>query len=178
MFIESEIVIGTMVELMRSYRAPCFSVHDSIIVRKKDQKIAVDTLENQFLGRTSVDCLLLNKSKSLMRNWLLRITPYCFEFSSQNGHYNKHQSAHSYQKFFHRSLRCDSMSYNSEFANTLRNQKAGIHELQGNVSYYYLNQWPSRAGAQKRSKRHEEIASIDFDVHRFNCNRIYFPPFQ
>jgi hypothetical protein len=55
MFIESEIVIGTMVELMRSYGAPCFSVHDSIIVRKKDQKIAVDTLENQFLGRASVE---------------------------------------------------------------------------------------------------------------------------
>ena len=55
MFIESEIVIGTMVELMRRYGAPCFSVHDSIIVRKKDQKIAVDTLENQFLGRTSVE---------------------------------------------------------------------------------------------------------------------------
>ena len=29
MFIESEIVIKTMVELMRSYGAPCFSVHDS-----------------------------------------------------------------------------------------------------------------------------------------------------
>ena len=55
MFIESEIVIGTMVELMRSYGAPCFSVHDSIIVRKKDQKIAVNTLENQFLGRASVE---------------------------------------------------------------------------------------------------------------------------
>jgi hypothetical protein len=55
MFIESEIVIGTMVELMRSYGAPCFSVHDSIIVRKKDQKIAVDILENQFLGSASVE---------------------------------------------------------------------------------------------------------------------------
>ena len=55
MFIESEIVIGTTDELMRSYGAPCFSVHDSIIVRTKDQKIAVDTLENQFLGRASVE---------------------------------------------------------------------------------------------------------------------------
>ena len=55
MFIESEIVIGTMVELMRSYGAPCFSVHDSIIVKKKDEKIAVNTLENQFLGRASVE---------------------------------------------------------------------------------------------------------------------------
>ena len=55
MFIESEIVIGTMVELMRSFGAPCFSVHDSIIVRKKEKKIAVETLENQFLGRASVE---------------------------------------------------------------------------------------------------------------------------
>ena len=44
-----------MVELMRGYGAPCFSVHDSIIVRKRDRKIAVDTLENQFLGRASVE---------------------------------------------------------------------------------------------------------------------------
>ena len=53
---------GTMIELIRGYSAPCFSVHDSIIVRKKDQKIAIETLENQFLGRASMDCLLLNKS--------------------------------------------------------------------------------------------------------------------
>ena len=55
MFIESEIIIGTMLELMRSYRIPCFSVHDSIIVRKIDQQIAMETLESQFLGRTSIE---------------------------------------------------------------------------------------------------------------------------
>ena len=52
---KSEIIFGTMLELMHSYCIPCFSVHDSIIVRKKDLKNAVDTLENQFLGRTSVE---------------------------------------------------------------------------------------------------------------------------
>ena len=46
---------GTMIELMRGYSAPCFAVHDSIIVRKKDKEIAVETLENQFLGRASVE---------------------------------------------------------------------------------------------------------------------------
>ena len=55
MFIESEIIIGTMVELMRSHSVPCFSVHNSIIVKKKDQQIAMDKLENKFLGRTSIE---------------------------------------------------------------------------------------------------------------------------
>jgi hypothetical protein len=55
MFIESEIIIGTMVELMRSYSVPCFSVHDSIIVKTKDQQIAMETLESQFLGRTTIE---------------------------------------------------------------------------------------------------------------------------
>ena len=44
MFIESEIVIGTMLELMRSYAAPSFPVHDSIIVRKLDTELALDIL--------------------------------------------------------------------------------------------------------------------------------------
>ncbi|XDZ70294.1 hypothetical protein AB8879_09985 [Alphaproteobacteria bacterium LSUCC0744] len=55
MFTESEIIIGTMLELMRSYGIPCFSVHDSIIVKKKDQQIAMETLESQFLGRTTIE---------------------------------------------------------------------------------------------------------------------------
>ena len=48
MFIESEIVIGTMLELMRSYGAPSFPVHDSIIVRKSDTELALDILSQQF----------------------------------------------------------------------------------------------------------------------------------
>ena len=55
MFIESEIIIGTMLELMRSYRIPCFSVHDGIIVRKKDQQTAMETLESQCLRRTTFE---------------------------------------------------------------------------------------------------------------------------
>jgi hypothetical protein len=55
MFTESEIIIGTMLELMRSYSIPCFSVHDSIIVKKKDQQIAMETLGSQFLGRTTIE---------------------------------------------------------------------------------------------------------------------------
>ena len=55
MFTESEIIIGTMTELMHSYGIPCFSVHDSIIVRKSDQRIAMDTLKDQFFRRTSIE---------------------------------------------------------------------------------------------------------------------------
>jgi len=55
MFTESEIIIGTMLELMHSYGIPCFSVHDSIIVRKSDQRIAMDTLKDQFFRRTSIE---------------------------------------------------------------------------------------------------------------------------
>ena len=55
MFIESEIIIGTMLELMHSYGIPCFSVHDSIIVRKSDQQIAMETLKDQFFRRANIE---------------------------------------------------------------------------------------------------------------------------
>jgi hypothetical protein len=55
MFTESEIIIGTMLELMHSYGIPCFSVHDSVIVRKSDQKIAMETLKDQFFRRTNIE---------------------------------------------------------------------------------------------------------------------------
>jgi len=55
MYIESEIVIGTMLELMRSYSIPCYSVHDSIIVRKKDQITATEVLKNQFLDKVNIE---------------------------------------------------------------------------------------------------------------------------
>jgi len=54
MFIESEIVIGTMLELMRSYGAPSFPVHDSIIVRKSDTELALDILSQQLSSKTGI----------------------------------------------------------------------------------------------------------------------------
>lgn len=63
MFIESEIVMGTMVELMRSSGVPCFSVHDSIIVRKRDEWIASDTLVRQFKERANVEPRLKTKKR-------------------------------------------------------------------------------------------------------------------
>ena len=41
---ESDIVIGTMLELMETYNAPSFPVHDSLIVRKSDQELAMRVL--------------------------------------------------------------------------------------------------------------------------------------
>jgi len=55
MFIESEIIIGTMTELMHSHGIPCFSVHDSIIVRESDQQIAMETLKDQFFRRANIE---------------------------------------------------------------------------------------------------------------------------
>jgi len=55
MFIESEIIIGTMTELMHSHGIPCFSVHDSIIVRDSDQQIAIETLKDQFFRRANIE---------------------------------------------------------------------------------------------------------------------------
>lgn len=48
MFIESEIVIGAMTIMMEKYQAPCFPVHDAIIVRKKDEELAKNVLTKEF----------------------------------------------------------------------------------------------------------------------------------
>jgi len=55
MFTESEIIIGTMLELMHSYGIPCFSVHDSIIARKSDQQIAMEILKDQFFSLANIE---------------------------------------------------------------------------------------------------------------------------
>ena len=54
MFTESDIIIGTKLELMQSCGIPCFSVHDSIIVLKSDQQIAMETFKDQFFRRTNI----------------------------------------------------------------------------------------------------------------------------
>ena len=54
MFIESEIIIGTMLELMETYNAPSFPVHDSLIVRKSDQDLAMKVLTKQFKAKAGI----------------------------------------------------------------------------------------------------------------------------
>ena len=48
MFIESEVIIGTMLELMSKYGIPSLPVHDCIIVRKSDQELGMRVLSEQF----------------------------------------------------------------------------------------------------------------------------------
>ena len=48
MFIESEVIISTMQELMLKHQVPSLPVHDCIIVRKSDQELGMSVLLDQF----------------------------------------------------------------------------------------------------------------------------------
>ena len=48
-------IVDARYRLMRSYGIPCFSVHDSIIVRKSDQQIAMETLKDQFFKEANIE---------------------------------------------------------------------------------------------------------------------------
>ena len=48
MFIESEVIISTMQELMLKHQVPSLPVHDCIIVRKSDQELRMKVLSKQF----------------------------------------------------------------------------------------------------------------------------------
>ena len=52
MFIESEIIISTMLELMNDHNIPSLPVHDCIIVRKSDQELAMRIPSEQFYKQT------------------------------------------------------------------------------------------------------------------------------
>lgn len=54
MFIESEIILGTMLELMSDHNIPSLPVHDCIIVRKSDQVLAMRILSEQFYEQTGL----------------------------------------------------------------------------------------------------------------------------
>ena len=54
MFIESEIVIGTMTTMMEKYQAPCFPVHDAVIVCKKDEELAKKILTKEFEAHANI----------------------------------------------------------------------------------------------------------------------------
>ena len=54
MFIESEIIIGTMLELMNDHNIPPLPVHDCIIVRKSDQELAMRILSEHFHKQTGL----------------------------------------------------------------------------------------------------------------------------
>ena len=54
MFIESEIIIGTMLQLMNDHNIPSLPVHDCIIVRESDQDLAMRILSEQFYEKTGL----------------------------------------------------------------------------------------------------------------------------
>jgi hypothetical protein len=53
MFVESEVVIGTM-QALKSKGIPSLPVHDSLIVQDNREADAVDDLKHQFRARTGV----------------------------------------------------------------------------------------------------------------------------
>ena len=52
MFIESEIIISTMLEFMNDHNIPSLLVHDFIVVRKSDQELAMRIISEQFYKQT------------------------------------------------------------------------------------------------------------------------------
>ena len=54
MYLESEIVIGTILELMSVHNAPALPVYDCVIVRKSDQELAMRILSEQFYKQTGL----------------------------------------------------------------------------------------------------------------------------
>jgi hypothetical protein len=48
MFVESQAIMTTMMELMDVHHAPGFSVHDSLVVREKDLQIAKECLMSNY----------------------------------------------------------------------------------------------------------------------------------
>jgi len=55
MFIEGQVIIGAMLELMRHYEVPSLPVHDCIIVRKSDKDLAMKVLSEQFKAKVGLE---------------------------------------------------------------------------------------------------------------------------
>ena len=62
MFIESEVIISTMQELMLTHQIPSLPVHDCIIVRKSDQDLAMRVLSEHFRKKVGIEPRLKIKS--------------------------------------------------------------------------------------------------------------------
>lgn len=54
MFVESQVIIGTMLELMRDHGVPSMPVHDSLIVPFTQMRLAERILREQFQRKTGV----------------------------------------------------------------------------------------------------------------------------
>lgn len=58
MWIESEVMVSTMLELQRQHNIPSLSVHDSLIVPAKWANVAAEVLKARFLSETDVTPLI------------------------------------------------------------------------------------------------------------------------
>ena len=54
MFIESEVIVDTMLALKRQHSLPSLPVHDCLIVKKSDQDLAVEVLTEQFQSKVGI----------------------------------------------------------------------------------------------------------------------------
>lgn len=54
MYRESNAMVASMLRLLRVNFAPSFSVHDSLIVRKKDQSLAMKVLKEEYKKATGI----------------------------------------------------------------------------------------------------------------------------
>jgi hypothetical protein len=64
-FIESEAIIGTMLILMRTHRAPSFSTHDGIIVPRSKADLAKTILAKEYRRKVGVDPMLRVEPENL-----------------------------------------------------------------------------------------------------------------
>jgi hypothetical protein len=48
MYLESELMVGAMLQLKRAYGIPSLTVHDSILVRERDVYVAAEVLSRSF----------------------------------------------------------------------------------------------------------------------------------
>jgi hypothetical protein len=62
MFVESEALVGTMINLMKVYKVPSLSVHDSIIVPAAELRLGAGLLASHYLWRVGLFPRLSTKS--------------------------------------------------------------------------------------------------------------------
>lgn len=62
MFIESEVIVRTMLTLKRQHNVPSLPVHDCLIVKKTDQDLAITVLTEEFKSQVGIEPKLKIKS--------------------------------------------------------------------------------------------------------------------
>ena len=53
-FVESEVIVGSLLSLIRLHSIPALPIHDSILVRQEDAVLAKETLSRVFRSHTGI----------------------------------------------------------------------------------------------------------------------------